>query len=107
LLLYTDPILHERANTRRTSAPFVVPQPENGVTVAIARPLDERHSATSCGFTHRSAFISSASIPSPQWPVLVLGRFANGQRFGERREPGGDLGPQMRREPAPDFAGAQ
>ena len=35
-------------------------------------------STTIFGFTHRNAAMSSAVMPSPQWPVLLLGRFAKG-----------------------------
>src|SRR5689334_19773600 len=37
-------------------------------------------SITTLGFTQRSFVMSSAVTPSPQWPVLLLGRLTNGQR---------------------------
>jgi hypothetical protein len=37
----------------------------------IASPLHERH-------LRRNAVMSSALVASPQWPVLLLVRFANG-----------------------------
>ena len=35
-------------------------------------------STTIFGFTHRNAAMFSAVMPSPQWPVLLHGRFVNG-----------------------------
>jgi hypothetical protein len=47
---------------------------------AVARPFYERPSATILGLTQRNAVMSLAVMPSPQWPVLLLGRLLNGQR---------------------------
>ena len=37
-------------------------------------------STTTLGFTQRNVAMSSAVMPSPQWLVLLLGRFAKGHR---------------------------
>ena len=64
------------------SCGLIVPEPHvrRMTEVSVVRPLGNVTSTTLRGFTQRNVSISSAVTPSPHWPVLLAGRFTNGQR---------------------------